>query len=221
MGLSPDGKPFSSTCPAPRPARDLLSAARPTARRRRSSAKGSASELSPDGRVGRRRAPRPSHAARARSDGRRRREAAKQRRDRGARHRTSGGPAMEGGSSSARMRRSARTRLYIQDVAGGGPRPLTPEGAADRGLVHLARRPLRDRRSRMTALDLSGGRRTSGVPRGGCSKTDFIWRNWSEDGRFVYAWNPRSCRSGSFGSRSRRAGASRGRRSCPRTRPAS
>ena len=24
----------------------------------------------------------------------------------------------------------------------------------------------------------------------GMLPTDYLWRNWSEDGRFVYAWNP-------------------------------
>jgi dipeptidyl aminopeptidase/acylaminoacyl peptidase len=89
---------------------------------------------------------------------------------------------------AAREKGTGRRRMYVQDVAGGKPRPLTPEGL-ETGSTSISP----DGRFVVVEEDgywiypVDGGEKR---PAPGLLATDFVWRNWSENGRFVYAWNP-------------------------------
>jgi serine/threonine protein kinase len=81
-------------------------------------------------------------------------------------------------------------RLYVQEVSGGPPRAVTPEGE-DAQAVSISP----DGRFVIAQTGESenfwiwptdGGTRR---PVSGFLATDFIWRNWSDDGRYAYAWN--------------------------------
>jgi eukaryotic-like serine/threonine-protein kinase len=79
-------------------------------------------------------------------------------------------------------------RLFVQDVAGGKPRPLTPEGVETNSSSISPD-------GRLVVVEQNDGFWTypgeGGEPRpaAGLLKTDFVWRNWSDDGRYLYAWN--------------------------------
>ena len=79
-------------------------------------------------------------------------------------------------------------KWYIQDIASGGPRPLAPGGMdvdsasiSHDGLFALVRQ-----KDGVWIYPVEGGERR---PVAGIQKTDFIWRNFSDDDRFVYVWN--------------------------------
>jgi hypothetical protein len=79
-------------------------------------------------------------------------------------------------------------RLYVQEVSGGAPRPVTPEGE-DAGYASLSpdgRFVLVRAGKDFWIYPTDGGEKR---PVKGFLPTDYIWRNWSEDGRFAYAWN--------------------------------
>jgi Tol biopolymer transport system component len=79
-------------------------------------------------------------------------------------------------------------RFYVQDVAGGGPRPLPPEHADQTSSIsHDGRFAIVEEGDGFWIYPVDGGERR--LVRG-MLPTDLIWRNWSEDDRFVYAWNP-------------------------------
>ena len=80
-----------------------------------------------------------------------------------------------------------KNRFYVQDVAGGGPRPLPPEHADQTSSIsHDGRFAIVEEGDGFWIYPVDGGARR--LVRG-MLPTDGIW-NWSEDGRFVYAWNP-------------------------------
>jgi serine/threonine protein kinase/dipeptidyl aminopeptidase/acylaminoacyl peptidase len=80
-------------------------------------------------------------------------------------------------------------RIYIQDVIGGKPRPLTPEGLYTEScsISPDGRFLIVEQKDGFWMYPVDGGEKRLVA---GLLKTDFVWRNWSEDGRFVYAWNP-------------------------------
>jgi len=79
-------------------------------------------------------------------------------------------------------------RLYVQDIAGGKPRPLTP---ANMGTRSSSISP----DGRLILVDQDDGYWLYTVESGekrlfpALHAKEFVWRNWSEDGRYVYAWN--------------------------------
>jgi serine/threonine protein kinase/Tol biopolymer transport system component len=81
-------------------------------------------------------------------------------------------------------------RLYVQDISGGGPRPVTADG------VHTESSSISPD-GRFVVVEMKGGFFLCPVEGGqerklqGLLPTDFVWRNWSEDGRFLYAWDPK------------------------------
>jgi hypothetical protein len=81
-----------------------------------------------------------------------------------------------------------KNRFYVQDVAGGGPRPLPPEHADQTSSIsHDGRFAIVEESAGFWIYPVDGGERR--LVRG-MLPTDLIWRNWSEDDRYVYAWNP-------------------------------
>jgi hypothetical protein len=84
--------------------------------------------------------------------------------------------------------KGGENRFYVQDVAGGGPRPLPPVRANESScLSHDGRFAIVEQEDGFWIYPVDGGERR--LVRG-MLPTDQIWTNWSEDGRFVYAWNP-------------------------------
>ena len=82
-------------------------------------------------------------------------------------------------------------RLFIQDVAAGAPRAVTPEGA-DVGDPYVASLSpdgrfalIRDGKEFWIYPTDGGDRRRVE----GFLPTDQVWDDWSPDGRFAYAWN--------------------------------
>jgi hypothetical protein len=85
--------------------------------------------------------------------------------------------------------KGSRVELWVQDVAGGGPRGLTPEGLATQSAsISPDGRFVLVEEDGYWIYPVEGGpkRPVSGLRKG----VDFVWRNWSADGRFVYAWDP-------------------------------
>jgi len=81
-----------------------------------------------------------------------------------------------------------KNRFFVQDVAGGEPRPLAPEHADQTSSIsHDGRFAILEEGDGFWLYPVDGGKRR--LVRG-MLPTDYLWRNWSEDGRFVYAWNP-------------------------------
>ncbi len=79
-------------------------------------------------------------------------------------------------------------RFFVQDVAGGGPRPLPPEHADQTSSIsHDGRFAIVEEGDGFWLYPVDGGERR--LVRG-MLPTDYLWRNFSEDDRFVYAWNP-------------------------------
>jgi hypothetical protein len=78
--------------------------------------------------------------------------------------------------------------LFVQEVAGGIPRPLTPEGldAQTASISPDGRLVIVQVGDDFWIYPTDGGERR---PVKGFLPTDYIWRNWSADGRFAYAWN--------------------------------
>ncbi len=85
--------------------------------------------------------------------------------------------------------KASENRAYVQDVAGGGPRPLPAKHAEDTlSISHDGRFAIVEEPDhRFWLYPVDGGERR--LVRG-MLPTDYLWRNFSEDGRFVYAWNP-------------------------------
>jgi Tol biopolymer transport system component len=80
------------------------------------------------------------------------------------------------------------SRVYIQDVDSGGPRPLPPQHADQTlSISHDGRFVIVEESDGFWLYPVDGGERR--LVRG-MLPTDYLWRNFSEDGRFVYAWNP-------------------------------
>ncbi len=81
-----------------------------------------------------------------------------------------------------------RDRKYIQDVASGEPRPLTPDGVhvENSSISPDGRFVIVEQEDGFWIYPVEGGEPR---PARGLLSSDFIWRNWSDDGRFVYAWN--------------------------------
>ena len=82
-----------------------------------------------------------------------------------------------------------RGRLYLQGVSGGSPRPLTPDGlhTQSTSISPDGRFVLVEEDGYwIYPVDGSPKRPVSGLRKG----VDSIWRNWSADGRFIYAWDP-------------------------------
>jgi len=79
--------------------------------------------------------------------------------------------------------------FYIQDVEGGKPRPLTPEGLETQSssISPDGRYAVIEQKDGFWMYSAAGGKPR---PVAGLLKTDFVWRNWSDDGRYLYAWNP-------------------------------
>jgi Tol biopolymer transport system component len=79
-------------------------------------------------------------------------------------------------------------RLYQQEVAGGVPRPVTPEGmnAETASISPDGRFVVVQDVIGFWMCPTDGGECR---PMSGFLPTDYIWKNWSEDGRFAYAWN--------------------------------
>ncbi len=81
-------------------------------------------------------------------------------------------------------------RLFVQEVGGGAPRPVTPEGMdAETASISPDGRHVivQDGTGpNFWVYPTDGGERR---PVSGFLPTDYIWRNWSEDGRFAYAWH--------------------------------
>ncbi len=80
-------------------------------------------------------------------------------------------------------------RFYTQDVAGGAPRPLTLEGIEPQSssISPDGRFVVVEQKDGFRIYSADGGEPR---PMQGLLKTDFVWRNWSDDGRYLYAWNP-------------------------------
>jgi eukaryotic-like serine/threonine-protein kinase len=78
-------------------------------------------------------------------------------------------------------------RFYVQDVAGGGPRPLPPEHADQSFSISHDGRFAIVEEDGFWIYPVDGGERRLAR---GMLPTDQIWKHGSEDGRFVYAWNP-------------------------------
>ncbi|HKF41856.1 MAG TPA: protein kinase [Thermoanaerobaculia bacterium] len=85
--------------------------------------------------------------------------------------------------------RGRKGAMYTQDVAGGKPRPLTPDGLETQStsISPDARFVVVERKDGFWLYPVEGG---DPRPVAGMLKTDFVWRNWSADGRYLYAWNP-------------------------------
>ncbi len=81
-----------------------------------------------------------------------------------------------------------KEQLFVQDFAGGVPRAVTPEGedAQTASLSPDGRFVIVQTGNDFWIYPTDGGPRR---PVKGFLPTDFIWRNWSEDGRYAYAWN--------------------------------
>ena len=81
-------------------------------------------------------------------------------------------------------------RLYVQDIEGGKPRPLTPDGlhTESSSISPDGRLVIVEQRDGFWLYPVDGGDKR--LVRGLRPLVDFVWRNWSEDGRFVYAWEP-------------------------------
>jgi dipeptidyl aminopeptidase/acylaminoacyl peptidase len=80
-------------------------------------------------------------------------------------------------------------RLYLQDVSGGPPRPLTPDGLhTESSSISPDGRFVLVEEDGYWIYAVDGGpkRPVSGLRKG----VDFVWRNWSADGRYIYAWDP-------------------------------
>ena len=79
--------------------------------------------------------------------------------------------------------------MYVQDVGGGKPRPVTPAGVetTSTSISPDGRSVIVQQNDGYWIYPADGGDRR---PAPGLLATDFVWRNWSEDGHFVYAWNP-------------------------------
>jgi serine/threonine protein kinase/sugar lactone lactonase YvrE len=79
-------------------------------------------------------------------------------------------------------------RLYVQDVAGGRPRPVTPPSlhTESSSLSPDGRFVIAEHEDGFWMYPVDGGDRH--LVAGLRPMVDFVWRNWSEDGRFVYAW---------------------------------
>jgi serine/threonine protein kinase len=79
-------------------------------------------------------------------------------------------------------------RMFVQEVAGGVPRPVTPEGmdAQTTSISPDGRFVIVQTGKDFWIYSTDGGERRLVK---GFLPTDYIWRNWSEDGRFAYAWN--------------------------------
>jgi Tol biopolymer transport system component len=80
-------------------------------------------------------------------------------------------------------------RMYVQDIASGKPRPLTPPdvGVDSTSISPDGRFVIVEQRDGYWLYPVDGGekRKLAGFLEG----EDFVWRNWSEDGRYAYAWN--------------------------------
>ncbi|MEX1245423.1 MAG: protein kinase [Thermoanaerobaculia bacterium] len=79
-------------------------------------------------------------------------------------------------------------RLYVQELAGGPPRAVTLEGvnAECASISPDGHFVVVQTGNDFWIYPTDGGERR---PVAGFLPTDYIWRNWSEDGRFAYAWN--------------------------------
>jgi eukaryotic-like serine/threonine-protein kinase len=79
-------------------------------------------------------------------------------------------------------------RLFVQEVTGGAPRPVTPEGmdAETASISPDGRFVIVQTGKDFWIYPTDGGEKRAAS---GFLPTDYIWRNWSEDGRFAYAWN--------------------------------
>jgi serine/threonine protein kinase/sugar lactone lactonase YvrE len=79
-------------------------------------------------------------------------------------------------------------RLYVQDVAGGPPRPVTPPGlhTESSSFSPDGRFVIAEHEDGFWMYPVDGGEKR--LVAGLRPMVDFVWRNWSEDGRFVYAW---------------------------------
>jgi serine/threonine protein kinase len=79
-------------------------------------------------------------------------------------------------------------RPYIQDISEGPPRPLPPQHADQTtSISYDGRFAIIEEGDGFWLYPVEGGGRRLVH---GMLKTDYLWRNFSEDGRFVYAWNP-------------------------------
>jgi serine/threonine protein kinase/Tol biopolymer transport system component len=80
-----------------------------------------------------------------------------------------------------------KNRFYLQDVAGGGPSPLPPEHADQtHSISHDGRFAIVEEADGFWLYPVDGGERR--LVRG-MLPTDYLW-SFSDDDRFVYAWNP-------------------------------
>jgi dipeptidyl aminopeptidase/acylaminoacyl peptidase len=82
-------------------------------------------------------------------------------------------------------------RTYVQDVAGGRPRPLTPEGlhTESSSISPDGRFVIVEQEDGFWMYPVDGGEKRL-VP-GLRPMVDYVWGTWSQDGLYVYAWDPR------------------------------
>jgi eukaryotic-like serine/threonine-protein kinase len=80
-------------------------------------------------------------------------------------------------------------RLFVQDVAAGKPKAVTPENVETRSssISPDGRFVIVEQSDGFWLYPVEGDEKRRAT---GLLPTDFVWRNWSQDGRFVYAWNP-------------------------------
>jgi Tol biopolymer transport system component len=85
--------------------------------------------------------------------------------------------------------RGEKGRMYLQEVAGGDPRPLTPDGeyTGSSGISPDGRSAVIEMKGGFWLYPADGGKRRLVPGLGGFQGQ--VWRNWSEDGRFIYVWN--------------------------------
>ena len=85
--------------------------------------------------------------------------------------------------------KGGKQRLYVQDLAGGDPRPLTRDGDefASSGISPDGRFVVIEMNDGWWLYPTDGGERRL-VP-GLKDFAGFVWRNWSEDGKPAFFWN--------------------------------
>ncbi len=77
-------------------------------------------------------------------------------------------------------------RLHVQEVAGGAPRPVPGEGGEIDSLSPDGRFVLVQNGNDFWIYPTDGGDRRRA---NGFLPTDYVWKSWSPDARYAYAWN--------------------------------